>query len=73
MKEFIENVVRAGVLEAGRGRLVEGSVRMHERHWTEPKALTWYVRYQVLCSNGRRLWYGAEFSARGALVSSLFC
>ena len=72
MYELVERTIRSKVLESGKGRFVEGSIKMHERNWRDRPHMTYYVRYLVTCCDGRRLWYGAEFSANGNLISRLF-
>lgn len=71
MYEFVERTIRSKVLESGKGRFVEGSIKMHEKNWRDGP-MTYYVRYQVRCVDTRTLWYGAEFSANGNLISRLF-
>jgi len=71
MRDLIEDRIRSGVIESGRGRYIESSMLMNEQNYPD-KSKTWYVRYRIATCSKRELWYGAEFDYSGNLISKLF-
>ena len=67
MREIIENSIRSDVLRSGKGRLVEGSLKLFANG-----KRTHHVHYQISCVNGRKAWYGTLCNDDGDRIAKLF-
>lgn len=73
MKIFdtVAREIRKEALASGRGRLVEGSLRI-EHHGVMNGLEIYGARFAISRCNGNRTWYDTFFNENGARIGDLF-
>lgn len=66
--DTVAREIRSEALASGRGRLVEGSLRM-EHHGTLNGLQVYGVRYAISRVNGNRTWFDIFFDENGTRIA----